>query len=390
MCLGLGVARVSATPNIIIEEQSIIVELTPTNYKGVVHLGGLGYALSFEEYPKVLKALFSGSIEPVEMHDYYESLGCIGLFKPKQLIAVTDPGRPITDKYRENVDSLLSGVDNPERGIIKGIVSGDKSSMSKRTKKLMANAGISHILAVSGFHIGLISFLPFLFLRSSKNYVRLLAVIGLGVVWGFIAVCGFPNSAIRAGIMITVAIAAVLLGRTPLPFNALCIATWIILFAYPLSLFQIGTQLSIIATAGILSIVSTKNYLLFKIPIAAQAVTSPIVASTFGELPIFFLPINIVASLLVPVIALLVSLGIINDIFIDVAAYLCSRAYELLDYASALLPLAFDMQDGSLFKIGSIVVVSWVFNPVLPQFLTRIVSTSSLITFLLLVLSGLS
>ena len=194
----------------------------------------------------------------------------------------------ISEKYSLFIDDLIEDVDQPAKGIIRGICNGDKSGISKSTKTLITSAGLAHVLAFIRFHVGLVSCIPFLLLRSRRVELTYLSIGGLVVVWAFIASCGFPNSAIRAGIMIIVGCLSVILGRSVLPVNSLCLATWIIFFILPNSITQIGTQLSIIATLGILAIVSDTRLLIFRIPIAAQSTTSPIISSVFNELHFLF------------------------------------------------------------------------------------------------------
>ena len=155
--------------------------------------------------------------------------------------------------------------------------------------------------------------------------------MGLIGVWVFIIACGSPNSAIREGIMISVGILSVILGRRPLPFNTLLLATWILYFHDPLSVFQLGTQLSIVATGAILAIVTHKGSMIMNVPIAAQITTSPFIASTFGTLPIYFLPINIACSIMFPVLALIIAMSFLYRACLNLASAMVNKAIYMLD-----------------------------------------------------------
>ena len=178
---------------------------------------------------------YLGQLKSIELNDYYKSHGCKGEFTPVYLVRSCPKNLHLKDKYRSIIDSVLQSTQEPAKGIIKGISTGDKSCISKSERDLLSQAGIEHILAVSGFDVGLISILPLMFLKSSCRILRLFSLFGLIGIWGFIVACGAPNSAIRAGIMISVVVLAVLFGRRPIPFNSLFLAIWVLYFVPILS-----------------------------------------------------------------------------------------------------------------------------------------------------------
>ena len=113
-----------------------------------------------------------GKLDDVYLNDYFKSFGCIGEFTPIQLLKSSKREPSLKDKYRVIIDSLLCKTIGPAKGIIKGITTGDKSGISSKDSIQMSNAGIAHIPAVSGFHVSLISLIPFLFLNHrEENYV---------------------------------------------------------------------------------------------------------------------------------------------------------------------------------------------------------------------------
>ena len=121
-----------------------------------------------------------------------------------------------------------------------------------------------------------------------------------------------------------------------LPFNTLLLATWILYFHDPLSVFQLGTQLSIVATGAILAIVTHKGSMIMNVPIAAQITTSPFIASTFGTLPIYFLPINIACSIMFPVLALIIAMSFLYRPCLNLASAMVNKAIYMLDGLSHL------------------------------------------------------
>ena len=243
---------------------------------------------------------------------YYESLGCRGLFRP--IAVVENMAETLPSKYRSKMNSLLakSSISLTAKAFLLGLSTGDKSLIEKEIRQLFSKSGIAHILAVSGYHVGLVGFIPLLMLRSKKREVRWLAICGLVFIWVFITACGSPWSAVRSGLMVTVMCMSVWSGKVLIPFQALTLSAWIIGWIDPYAPTQLGTQLSYAATASILTIVHNPKMILVRIPIVAQTATFPWIATVFKSLPIWFLPINIIASPLVTVTGALLGLGFIT------------------------------------------------------------------------------
>lgn len=154
-------------------------------------------------------------------------------------------------------------------------------------------AGISHIFAVSGLHIGFIAALASLIMRllgvrRLKNAVAVLVVTLL-----YSGVCGFPVSAIRATIICFVYGAARSLGRKPDPLNAVFLSMTIVLTLFPNSLFSLGFLLSFAAVVGIatlksglrsaLGFMNAKVSEAFAVTISAFLFTAPIIACISGS-----------------------------------------------------------------------------------------------------------
>ena len=238
--------------------------------------------------------------------------------------------------------------------------------------------------------MGLVSCIPFLLLRSIRVELTYLSIGGLVVVWAFIASCGFPNSAIRAGIMIITGCLSVILGKSVLPVNSLCLATWIIFFILPNSITQIGTQLSIIATLGILAIVSDPRLLIFRIPIAAQITTSPIISSVFNELPILFLPVNVVASIIIPFIVVLLFSSLFYNNWLAIVEFLNISGVLGLQLIRSHFDLVFEVDNPQLGFYGCAVFLLWMLHRLLPKNFSRIISSSIVLNFTTLLIARLS
>lgn len=174
-------------------------------------------------------------------------------------------------------------------------------------------SGLAHILALSGFHVGIVAMIVMWLTRpmlAAGRASRLRAPLVLAAVWAFAALGGMSASVVRAAVMFSLLVGARLAGRYPSPLNALAVAAIVILAWRPAALFDVGFQLSFAAVAGILAFAGPLNPFdrfehprlhaiaaAVAVPVGATAATAPIVAYVFGALPLLFLPANILASI---------------------------------------------------------------------------------------------
>ncbi|MGB2470783.1 MAG: ComEC/Rec2 family competence protein, partial [Flavobacteriales bacterium] len=90
-----------------------------------------------------------------------------------------------------------------ESGLVLGMFAGDKKSVSPEVQLALRQLGLSHLLAVSGYHVSLVSLVFFLLMQRQQRLLRWGSVLGVPVVWAFVAATGWSLSAIRAATMAT-------------------------------------------------------------------------------------------------------------------------------------------------------------------------------------------
>ena len=207
------------------------------------------------------------------------------------------------------------------------ILLGDRVFINPENRQLFSNAGIAHVLALSGLHIGIIAgFLLFLLFPINflglYRYRSLLAVL---MLWFYAFITGMSVSTVRACIMATFLLCALFLERKNSGLNALFGAALFILVVDPAALWDIGLQLSFICVASLLVFASPLNpidrhshkisYKVFGAILATLIVTASswVVSSYyFGIFPISFLPANL---LILPVLPLFLTAAIIYFLF---------------------------------------------------------------------------
>lgn len=225
---------------------------------------------------------------------------------------------------RKRTSEIIDNIYNKKTAaLIKGLLLADRSEIDYRAKESFINAGVIHVLAVSGLHVGFIVVI-FLFLFNRFNiYIRtVLTIIGLIL---FLLLTNSPPSVFRATIMAVVMLLSFLSNRGYNPINSLALAALILLLLNPSDLFSPGFQLSFSAVLSILilypifkqkiDLLNVKNkiikYLLLfsAVSFAAQLGTLPFTLIYFHKLSL----ISLVANLFViPLIGIIICLAILS------------------------------------------------------------------------------
>jgi competence protein ComEC len=132
--------------------------------------------------------------------------------------------------------------------LLPAIFFGDKTFLLKQESDSLKKSGLSHILAVSGLHIGFIVLIIFFFFNKTKTTTHIL-VISISFI--YMALVGFSVSCIRATALVNFSIMAYFLQREYKPLYSLLIIAYIFLIVSPKSLFDMSFQFSFVATASI-------------------------------------------------------------------------------------------------------------------------------------------
>lgn len=169
----------------------------------------------------------------------------------------------IVGHVRQKVSSLIENINQqPEQGLLKALIIGDKNSISRNVRQSFNRAGIGHLLAISGLHIGIVATAAFFFFKWMLSYFNLFlrnawtkkgaVILSFFPVLIYGLLSGMSPSTQRAVIMITVFLMAFLFESEPDPLNTLAWAAMVILVVNPPSLFSISFQLSFTAVLAII------------------------------------------------------------------------------------------------------------------------------------------
>lgn len=136
--------------------------------------------------------------------------------------------------------------------IAESVVIGDRSEMDSYIMSVYNNAGISHVLAISGLHLSVIAMSVYGFLLSLSVDRRVCAVFGFLSVLVYTVLVGFSAGTIRAAVMISLLLLSRVFIRRSDSFTSLFLALALLLIINPYSLASAGLQLSFLCSIGIM------------------------------------------------------------------------------------------------------------------------------------------
>ncbi len=291
---------------------------------------------------------------------YLRSQGIDALLYPKTLqissLGDGDTGRlpAAALALRSRLVAVIDGnLPSPAAELLTGILFGQRSRLPEEVQENFRASGVGHLLAVSGLHVGLVAALILGLWRLIRLRGKVPLVMAIILVFGYAYLTGMRPSALRAAVMISFALGALLLERERDLPTTIALAALVTLLINPLYLFSIGFQLSYIATLGIvylqppLNAAASKMKIsrlvrpLLTVTLAAQIGVLPICAYYFQHIPVGALFFNL---LLLPLMSPLVGLGLagalLGLIFQPAAAVLLFPCRLLLELALAITSLA--------------------------------------------------
>lgn len=290
---------------------------------------------NYGEYLKMhnISAVFTGSgTDKIELTGYNEP----DFYKANVIIPVKQYSIKVIDKF----------IGGDESEYLKGLTLGERSNISKEVKENFVNAGVAHIIAVSGLNVayviiilwGLLIFVP-------VRYSYKVAITLVFLVF-YMNLTGNTPSIIRATIMASVFLLSQVIERKPNPYNIISFAALVILVIDPRQLFDAGFILSFTAILSIVIIyprleklinrikwyreINTDKFIgkiikwtaaLFLGTLAAQIGTLPITAIMFKKISVISLAANLFA---IPLSNLALGLGFVMIIASLISAWLAS------------------------------------------------------------------
>jgi len=209
---------------------------------------------------------------------YYEQLGAVG-FSPKPPILL-EKARKTDFEQRLNAlrisitERILAPMSAENGWIAAAMMVGEQSGVSKDASDAMREAGIYHILSISGLHMSLavaimfvstrflLSLYPPLAIRLPTK--KIAAIVGISSSFAYLLLAGYPVPAVRSFIMVACVMLAILVDRSGISIFSLAWAGLITLIWQPEALLGASFQLSFAATIAIVAFYENYSHVLYK------------------------------------------------------------------------------------------------------------------------------
>ena len=276
--------------------------------------------------------------EPIGDFDYaawLEAQGIAGVLWARQAETVATGGghwaMAALHRFRGHLASALQrAMPAPESGLAQALLLGIRTELPAEVKDSFRTAGMSHLLAISGLHVGIVLALALGIGAATLGNGNPMVIFGaMLTVWVYAVVSGLDPPVVRAAIMGSLALVQVLTGRGMRGLTALALAAGVMVCADPRLLTSLSFQLSFTAMAGV--IVGLPLITLFSGAVATLAgssnawasrwlqygltlliasvvisttttlATVPLIAMHFGELPVMSVPATILAMPAMPI-----------------------------------------------------------------------------------------
>ena len=225
------------------------------------------------------------------------------------------------DSIRTRAERAVSeGVAGRAAALLRGMVLGQDDLIDEATRDDWRASGLAHLLAVSGQNVMLLVALALPLLAAARLPVAARAAALAALIALYVPLAGAGPSLQRAAVMGTASLAALCVARPASRWYALLLAVCVTLGLNPRAHGDPGWQLSFAAVAGILILApGLRRGLARALPrlvadgvavtVAATLATAPLLAHSFGSVPLVGLPANVLA---LPLVAPIMWLGMIR------------------------------------------------------------------------------
>lgn len=322
---------------------------------------------------------------------YHQGITASAYIQPEQITIIGENNSLLWNirRLQSHIVSLLGAslLSDKTTEFLTATITSDDSLLLAETRQEFTTAGLAHILALSGLHVGLIALIIaiILFPLSIMGYNRTRLIITIILLWGYAVMTGLTPSVTRAAIMTTLFIISIIIQRRHSSINALCFAALIILLFSPLQLYSAGFQLSFAAVLSILLFTNLINPInrerrilyyitsLACVSISATLGTALISAYYFHSFPIYFLIGNILVIFMLPII---ISGGVLLILFEACgwnSIWICYAIDFLYNIITCITEIASSLP---FTKIDNIYFSGWLF---IPYIITLILLLATLI-----------
>jgi competence protein ComEC len=194
------------------------------------------------------------------------------------------------------VRTQLRALGSPLGQLVSAMALGRKAvDLPTDIQDLFSRVGLAHTIAASGFHVSLLLGTVLALLRSRADHTKV--AIGGIVLIGYVTLTGLQASVVRAAIMGTAALIGIATHRKIMPSGALLVAVTGMLLFNPNWIWDIGFQLSVVATWGLIATVPAITQRLDWLPVTLAGLMAVPLAATLWTLPLMLYHFNVISGL---------------------------------------------------------------------------------------------
>lgn len=309
---------------------------------------------------------------------YHQGITATAYILPEEITIIGQNDNLLWDirRLQHQIISLLGAslLSDDTTEFLIATITGDDELLLDETRQNYSTAGLAHILALSGLHVGIIALVIaiILFPLTLMGYKNTRLIITIVLLWGYAIMTGLTPSVTRAVIMSTLYLIGLIIQRRHNSINALCFAALLILLFSPLQLYSAGFQLSFAAVITILLFTHRINPINRKyrvwyyitsmacVSISATLGTAMISIYYFHSFPVYFLLGNVLVIFLLPFI---IGGGILL-ILLEACGFSSIWICYSLDFIYSIIAnIAETTSSLPLSKIDNIYFSEWLFIP---------------------------
>ena len=335
----------------------------------------LEYPARSQEY-----GFYDERIDLLSSNSAYKALAHYGAIS---IVESNEPGSfsSFIRKYQKQlfgrIDRLISG---DEAHLIKALLTGQKDGLSYEIRSAFSDLGISHLLATSGLHIGILLLAFELLAKRIRMPIVPRAIISAILILMFMLLAGFRISIVRAALMWAMLIASRMMGTKYNGINSLGAAMFAMVITNPLCIYDISFILSCVSVFGIALFYSpianlfgknkknnnNKLIAILATTVAIVVFAWPITAYYFNNIPILspffnviFVPIMSILLLISLLFSVLSGVSFIAPILATIARL---HGFVVIEFSQILRPFSLNILS---ISPPLIVIILWMLGMIL-------------------------
>lgn len=260
------------------------------------------------------RVLFRASLSPIrpqafpgaydfKKQQYFKGISARGfIIRPPKIIQKYEQAtlHVFIEQIRHSIDKTIEKyLPKNTAAIAKALTTGNTAGITKKIRTTFSNSGIAHILAISGLHIGIIGFFIFLIVRLLLCCItpismffdikKIAAIASWLIVLFYLQISGCSVSSIRAFIMHTVVVIAILLDRTAFTMRSVAVAATIIMVYSPEVIMFPSFQMSFGAVIAIIAYVESD----FTAPRFLKWLSEVVITTIIASIPTSIISISV-------------------------------------------------------------------------------------------------